>query len=76
MTFFPGEWRTKALVNRVLGVRSPIALNVLIVLFKATLDMQADCRAKYMSAKVLKRQREFVGCVPTGVAPEGAGPGA
>ena len=64
LTSSPGEWRTKALVNRVLGVRSLIELNVLIVKFKATLDMQADVLTKFMGGKVLSRQRELVGCVP------------
>ena len=51
LTASPGEWRTKALVNRCLGVRSLIELNVLIVRFKATLDMQADVLTKFMGGK-------------------------
>ena len=62
----PGEWRTKALANRVLGVRSLVELNVLVVKFKATLDMQAGVLAKFMGGKILSRQRELVGCVPLG----------
>ena len=64
LTSSPGEWRTKALVNRCLGVRSLIELNVLIVRFQATLDMPAGVLAKYMGGKIVSRQRELVGCVP------------
>ena len=68
LTSSPGEWRTKALVNRVLGVRSLVELGALLVHFKATFDMQADVLAKLMDGKILSRQRELVGCVPLGNA--------
>ena len=68
LTSSPGEWRTKALVNRVMGVRSLVELCVLLVRFKATLGMQADVLTKSMGRKILSRQREWVGCVPLGNA--------
>ena len=58
------EWRTKALVNRILGVRSLIELGFLELLFKPTADMQADLLTKFMGQKTLSRQRHLVGCVP------------
>ena len=58
------EWRTKALVNRILGVRSLIELGQLVLQFKATLDMEADLLTKYMGAKLLAKQRKLLGCVP------------
>ena len=58
------EWRTKALVNRILGVKSLIELGQLIVLFKPTLDMEADLLTKYMGNKLLSKQRKLLGCVP------------
>ena len=58
------EWRTKALANRILGVRSLIELGYLGVQFMPTADMQADALTKFLSAKVLARQRKLVGCVP------------
>ena len=64
LTASAGEWRTKALVNRILGVRSLIDLQLIVVLFKPTLDMEADVLTKFMGAKTLKRQRELIGCMP------------
>ena len=58
------EWRTKALVNRILGVRSLIELGFMDLVFKPTADMQADLLTKFMGSKVLGRQRKLVGCVP------------
>ena len=58
------EWRTKALANKVLGVKSLIELGILVVKFKATADMEADFLTKFMGAKLLARQRMLVGCVP------------
>ena len=58
------EWRTKALVNRILGVRSLIELGFLQLLFKPTADMEADLLTKFMGHKTLSRQRHLVGCVP------------
>ena len=75
LTSSPGEWRTKALVNRVLGVRSLVELKVLLVKFKATLDMQADVLTKFMGGKILSRQRDLVGCVPLDHAASAVGPG-
>ena len=45
------EWRTKALVNRILGVRSLIELGYLGVQFMPTADMQADALTQFLSAK-------------------------
>ena len=58
------EWRTKALVNRILGVRSLIELGQLVLQFKATLDMEADLLTKFMGAKLFAKQRKLLGCVP------------
>ena len=58
------EWRTKALVNRIMGVKSLIELGVLDLSFKATADMEADALTKYMGAKVLARQRQLWGLTP------------
>ena len=58
------EWRTKALVNRILGVRSLIELGYLDLVFMPTNDMQADALTKFMGNKLLTRQRKLVGCVP------------
>ena len=58
------EWRTKALVNRVLGVKSLVELGQLIVEFKATAEMQADVLTKFMTAGILRRQRQLLGCAP------------
>ena len=58
------EWRTKALVNRILGVKSLIELGQLIVLFKPTLDMEADLLTKFMGNKLLSKQRKLLGCIP------------
>ena len=60
------EWRTKALANRVCGVRSLIDLPAIVVLFRPTLEMEADCLTKYMGNKVLSRLRLLIGCVPPG----------
>ena len=58
------EWRTKALVNRILGVRSLIELGQFLLQFKPTLDMDADVLTKFMGAKLLGKQRKLLGCVP------------
>ena len=47
----PGEWRTQALVNRVLDVRSLVELKVLLAKSKATLDMHADVLTTFMGGK-------------------------
>ena len=52
------------LVNRILGVRSLIELGQLNLLFKPTLDMEADLLTKFMGAKLLMKQRKLLGCVP------------
>ena len=57
------EWRTKALVDRVLGVKARIELGIRIVESKATSEMQADVLATCMSAGILRRPRQLVGCV-------------
>ena len=58
------EWRTKALVNRILGVRSLIELGKLVLEFKPTLEMEADLLTKYMGNTLLTKQRKLLGCVP------------
>ena len=58
------EWRTKALTNRILGVRSLVELGFIELQFMPTAEMQADCLTKFMGNKVLTRQRQLVGCVP------------
>ena len=58
------EWRTKALVNRILGVRSLIELGQLVLQFKPTLDMEADLLTKFMGSKLLTKQRKLLGLVP------------
>ena len=58
------EWRTKALANRIMGVRSLIELGQLVLEFKPTLEMEADLLTKYMGNKLLTKQRKLLGCVP------------
>ena len=58
------EWRTKALVNRILGVKSLIELNILDLVYKPTAEMEADALTKFMGGKTLACQRKLVGCVP------------
>ena len=58
------EWRTKALVNRIMGVKSLIELGILDLVFKATADMEADALTKYMGMKILQRQRKLWGLTP------------
>ena len=64
LTVGSSEWRTKALANKVLGVKSLIELGILVVKFKPTAEMEADFLTKFMGAKLLARQRMLVGCVP------------
>ena len=54
----------KALVNRILGVRSLIELGQLLLTFKPTLEMEADLLTKFMGNKLLSKQRKLLGCVP------------
>ena len=58
------EWRTKALVNRILGVKSLIDLGQLLLHFKPTLEMEAGLLTKFMGNKILPKQRKLLGCVP------------
>ena len=58
------EWRTKALTNKILGVRSLGELGFLDLQFMPTADMQADCLTKLLGNKLTTRQRQLVGCVP------------
>ena len=64
LTAGSSEWRTKALANKVLGVKPLIELGILVVKFKATAEMEADFLTKFMGAKILAWQRVLVGCVP------------
>ena len=56
-----GEWRTKALVNRVIGARSLIEPGLISVTVLPTADMQADSLTESMGAKVFTRQRYLLG---------------
>ena len=56
-------WRTKALVNRVLGLRSLIELGKLAILYKPTAEMAADLLTKFMQKGVLQRCRLLIGCM-------------
>ena len=58
-----GEWRTKALINRVLGLRSLAGLKIIVINFKPTAEMAADILTKYTKKNVLQRCRDLVGCV-------------
>ena len=70
------EWRTKALVNRILGVKSLIELGQMIVLFRPTLEMEADLLTKYIGNKLLSKQRKLLGCIPPrSSCPRALGPG-
>ena len=64
LTAGSSEWRTKALVNKIMGVKSLIELGVIVVLFKATSEMEADFLTKFMGAQLMTKQRARVGCVP------------
>ena len=59
----PQEWRTKALINRILGLRSLVELGKLLIDCKPTAEMAADLLAKVMKKCVLQRGRNLVGCV-------------
>ena len=58
------EWRTKALVNKILGVRCRIEAGEINLNFKPTAEMEADLLTKYMGNKVLSKQRKLLGCQP------------
>ena len=64
------EIRTEALVNRALGIKALVELGILVVEFKATAEMHADVLTMFMSAGILGRQRQLVGCVPLRCARE------
>ena len=57
------DWRTKALVNKVLGLRSLVELGILEISFKSTLEMAADILTKFMKKGVIQRCRNLIGCV-------------
>ena len=61
LTAGSSEWRTKALVNKIMGVKSLIELGLVNVTFMPTNDMQADFLTKFMPAKVITRQRQLAG---------------
>ena len=58
------EWRTQALVNKILGVRCRIEAGEILLTFKPTSEMEADLLTKCMDNKVLAKQRKLLGCVP------------
>ena len=63
LTAGSSEWRTKALVNKIMGVKSLIELGLVNVAFMPTNDTQADFLTKFMPAKVIARQRQLAGVV-------------
>ena len=73
-----GEWRTKALVNRVIVVQPLIHLGALTVSFVPTDRTQSDLLTKFMGKQTLQKQRAMIGCEPvrTHSASEGAGASA
>ena len=58
------EWRTKALVNKILGVRCRIEAGDIQPNVKPTAEMEADLLTKFMGNKVLSKQRKLLGCQP------------
>ena len=60
------EWRTKALVNRVIGLRSLEQLGNLVITYKPTSEMAADVLTKYMKKGILQKCRALVGVVCLG----------
>ena len=63
LTAGSSEWRTQALINQIMGVKSLIELGRVSVLFKPTADMEGDFLTKFMGAKLLTKQRSLAGCV-------------
>ena len=57
------EWRTKALANRVWGLRSLVDLGLIEISFKPAGEMAADVLTKFMKENVLQKCRQLVGCV-------------
>ena len=62
LTAGSSEWRTKALVNKIMGVKSLTELGLVSVLFKPTAGVEADFLTKFMGAQTLTRQRKCAGC--------------
>ena len=58
-----GEWRTKALINRILGLTRLAELRVLDIKYKPTTEMAADIMTKFMKRNVVQRCRQLVGCI-------------
>ena len=58
------EWRTKALVKKIVGVRCRIEAGEIQLDFKPTAEMEADPLTKHMGNKVLSKQRKLLGCQP------------
>ena len=61
LTAGSSERRTKALVNKIMGVRSLIELGLANVTFAPTSDAQTDFLTKFTPAKVITRQRQLAG---------------
>ena len=57
------EWRTQALVNRILGLHNLVQLGKLVISYKPPAEMAADMLTKFMKKNVLQRCRDLVGCV-------------
>ena len=63
LTTGSNDWRTKSLVNKVLGLWSLVELGVLVISYKSTLEMAADVLTKFMKKGVIQRCRQLIGCV-------------
>ena len=63
LTTGSNDWRTKALVNRILGLRSLVELGILEIAYKPTAEMLADVMTKFMKKGILQRCRQLIGCL-------------
>ena len=63
LTAGTSEWRTKALVNRVMGAKPLANLGDIILEFRPTAQMLADCLTKFMGAGKAKQCRDRIGVV-------------
>ena len=58
------EWRTKARINRVMGVKNLMQLGLRTLAYTPTLEMQAGALKRFMPQKTLQAQRTFMGRIP------------
>ena len=63
LTTGSNDWRTKALANRILGLRSLVELGSLAISFKPTGEMLADIMTNFMKTGILQRCRQLIGCL-------------